>query len=86
MLQARNPTRGRKPLGCRARAIKFTRGRPNRVPHYRALIKIARSTLAYADHAAKQLWQVPDPIAVTLWQGEFHHYRPLIERIIGQTE
>jgi len=70
----------------RARAIKFTRRRPNRVQHYRALIKIARSTLAYADQAAKQLWQVPDPMAVTLWQGEFHHFRPLIERIIRQTE
>ena len=30
--------------------------------------------------------RVPDPLAVTLWQGEFSHYRPLIERIIGQAE
>jgi IS5 family transposase len=70
----------------RAHAIKFTRGRPNRLRHYRALIKITRATLAYLDQAAKQLWQVPDPIAVALWQGEFHHFRPLIERIIWQTE
>ena len=49
----------------RARAIKFTRGRPNRVEHYRALIKIARATLAYLDQAAPLLWQVPDPLAVT---------------------
>ena len=70
----------------RAHAIKFTRGRPNRLQHYRALIKITRATLAYLDQAAKQLWQVPDPIAVALWQGEFHHFRPLIERIIWQTE
>jgi IS5 family transposase len=70
----------------RARAIKFIRGRPNRVQHYRVLIKTAQSTLAYADQAAKQLWQVPDPMAVTLWQGEFHHFRPLIERIIWQAE
>ena len=27
-----------------------------------------------------------DPMAVALWQAEFRHYRPLIERIIGQTE
>ncbi len=26
------------------------------------------------------------PIAATLWQAGFRHYRPLIERIIGQTE
>jgi transposase, IS5 family len=70
----------------RARAIKFTRGRPNRVQQYRELIKITRATLAYLDQAATQLWQVPDPMAVALWQGEFHHYRPLIERIIWQTE
>jgi transposase, IS5 family len=25
-------------------------------------------------------------MAVALWQAEFRHYRPLIERIIGQTE
>ena len=30
--------------------------------------------------------QAPDPIAVALWQAEFRHYRPLIERIIAQTE
>jgi IS5 family transposase len=70
----------------RARAIKFTRGRPHRLQHYRALIKITRATLAHVDQAAKQLWQVPDPMAVALWQGEFHHFRPLIERIIWQTE
>ena len=70
----------------RARSIKFTRGRPNRVEHYRELLKLTRATLAYADQATAQLWQVPDPMAVTLWQGEFHHYRPLVERIIAQTE
>jgi transposase, IS5 family len=70
----------------RARAIKFIRGRPNRVEHYRALIKITRATLAYIDQAATQLWQVPEPMAVALWQGEFRHFRPLIERIIWQAE
>jgi transposase, IS5 family len=70
----------------RARAIKFTRGRPNRVPHYRELIKITRLTLAYLEQAATQLWQVPDPMMVALWQAELCHYRPLIERIIWQSE
>jgi transposase, IS5 family len=42
--------------------------------------------LAYADQATTQLWQVPAPMAVALWQGEFHHYRPLVEQIIAQTE
>jgi IS5 family transposase len=70
----------------RARAIKFIRGRPNRVEHYRALIKITRVTLGYIDQAAAQLWQVPEPMAVALWQGESRHFRPLIERIIWQAE
>jgi len=70
----------------RARAIEFTRGRPNRVPHYRELIKLTQATLAYADQAAMQLWRAPDPMTVVVWQAEFRHYRPLIERIIGQTE
>jgi transposase, IS5 family len=70
----------------RARAIKFTRGRPNRLQHYRALIKITQATLAYLDQAAPQLWQVPAPMMVALWQAELSHYRPLIERIIRQTE
>ncbi len=70
----------------RARAIEFTRGRPNRVPHYRELIKLTRATLAYADQAAMQLWRAPDPMKVVAWQAEFRRYRPLIERIIAQTE
>lgn len=70
----------------RARTIKFTRGRPNRVEHYRELMKLTRATLAYTDQAATQLWQVPDPMIVAVWRAEFHHYRPLIERIIAQAE
>jgi len=27
-----------------------------------------------------------DPMAAALWQAEFGHYRPLVERIIAQTE
>jgi len=70
----------------RARAIESARDRLKRVQHYRELIKLTRATLAYADQAAAQIWQAPDPVAATLWQAEFRHYRPLIERIIGQTE
>jgi len=70
----------------RARAIQFTRGRPNRLQHYRELIKIARVKLTYLDDAAQQLRHVADPMMVALWQAEVGHYRPLIERIIGQTK
>ena len=70
----------------RARAIEYARDRLKRLQHYRELIALTRSTLAYADQAAAQLWRAADPMAATLWQAEFRHYRPLIERIIAQTE
>ena len=70
----------------RARTIEYARDRLKRVQHYRELIKLTRSTLAYADQAAAQLWRAADPMAAALWQAEFRHYRPLIERIIAQTE
>jgi transposase, IS5 family len=77
-------------IGARRRSGRrrssIARRREKRVQHYRQLIKLTRATLAYADQAAAQVWQAPDPIAVALWQAEFRHYRPLIERIIGQTE
>jgi transposase, IS5 family len=69
----------------RARAIEYARARSNRVPHYRELIKLTRATLAHADQAAAQLPQAPDP-ATGPWRAEFRHYRPLIERVIRQTE
>src|SRR5271165_872326 len=70
----------------RARTIEYARDRSKRVPHYRQLIKLTRATLAYADQAATQLWRATDPMAAALWQVEFRYYRPLIERIITQTE
>jgi IS5 family transposase len=69
----------------RARTIEYARDRLKRVPHYRELIALARSTLTYADQAAAQVSRA-DPTAAALWQAEFRHYRPLIERIIAQTE
>ena len=68
----------------RARAIEFTRGRPNRVPHYRELVRLTRATLVYLDQASTKLATVADPRVVP-GQAERHHYRPLIERIIRQT-
>ena len=69
----------------RARAIEFTRGRPNRVPHYRELVKLTRATLAYLDQTSTRLAAVADP-RVQPWQAELRRYHPLIERIIWQTE
>jgi transposase, IS5 family len=70
----------------RARAIEYAPDRVKRVPHYRELIKLTRATLAYADQAAMQLGRAADLMAAAPWQAEFRHYRPLVERIIAQTE
>ena len=69
----------------RAYAIQFTRGRPRRVQQYRELIEITRSMLAYVDVAASRLEQVASP-AAELWRAALARYRPLIERIVSQSE
>jgi len=69
----------------RAHAIQFTRGRPRRVQQYRELIKITRAMLAYLDEAAPRLSRVVSVMA-EVWRAALSHYRPLIEKIIAQTE
>jgi IS5 family transposase len=69
----------------RARNIQFTRARPNRVQLYRELIAITRATLAYMKQASERLAVASTP-AIALWQLQVHHYRPLVERIIRQSE
>jgi transposase, IS5 family len=69
----------------RARNIQFTRGRPNRVELYRELIAIACTTLSYLKQAAERLALASTPL-IALWQVQVRHYRPLIERIIRQSE
>jgi transposase, IS5 family len=69
----------------RARKIQFTRGRPNRVQLYGQLIAITRASLAYLQQASKRLAVAGNPL-ITLWQAQLRHYRPLIERIINQSE
>jgi IS5 family transposase len=69
----------------RARNIQFTRGRPNRVQLYRELIAIARATLAYLEQASERLAVTSTP-AIAVWQIQVRHHRPLIERIISQSQ
>jgi transposase, IS5 family len=69
----------------RAYAIQFTRGRPKRVRQYRELIAIVRAMLASLEVASARLAPLADP-SVLLWRAAHDHYRPLIERVIGQTE
>jgi transposase, IS5 family len=69
----------------RARKIQFTRGRPNRVQLYRELIAITRTTLADLTQASERLAVATTP-PIALWQIQVRHYRPLVERIIRQSE
>ncbi|CDM60186.1 transposase, IS5 family (plasmid) [Rhizobium favelukesii] len=53
--------------------------------HYRELLKITRTTLSYLEQAVERPTLAVGP-AVELWQAQVCHYKPLIERIIAQTE
>jgi transposase, IS5 family len=69
----------------RARKIQFTRGRPNRVQLYRELIAITHATLVYLKQASERLAVASTP-PIAVWQIQVRHYRPLVERIIRQSE
>ena len=69
----------------RARAIQFIRGQPKRVQLYRELTGIARAALADLCRAEARLAKQEEP-QIVLWQAKASHYRPLIERIIAQSE
>jgi IS5 family transposase len=69
----------------RARDIQYTRGRPKRVQLYRELINLTRASLAYLQRATTRLATATD-LAASLWRAKVDHYRPLIERIIAQSE
>jgi len=69
----------------RARVIQFMRGRPNRVQLYQELIALTRTTVAYLQQASERLAVARTPL-ITLWQNQVRHYRPLVERIIRQSE
>src|SRR5689334_16136621 len=62
----------------RWQAIEFTRGRPKRVPLYRADQDRLRDAAARLSGSANP--------AVTLWRTKVHRYEPLVERVIAQTE
>jgi IS5 family transposase len=69
----------------RAYAIQFTRGRPKRVQQYRELLKITRQMLADLEEAAVRLGTLASP-KIRRWNEAFAGYRPLIEKVLSQTE
>lgn len=71
----------------RMRAIQYTRGRVKKVALYRDLIAVTRRSLGYLEGIERVLLTLPvDPVLHTGWREEVGHFRPLIERVIDQTE
>jgi IS5 family transposase len=71
----------------RARAIRYTRGKDKKATLYQDLITVTQNTLGYVEQASIRLSDpCIDPIERILWQAQFDHYKPLIERVIDQTE
>ncbi len=71
----------------RARAIRYTRGSKKRTPLYRDLLKVTRATLGYVEAVGECLQQAGVwGTAFEGWLGQAHYYKPLIERVISQTE
>lgn len=71
----------------RTRAIRYTRGKDKKAALYRDLITVTRNTLRYVEEASLRLSDPRiDPLERTAWQTRLEHYKPLIERVIDQTE
>jgi IS5 family transposase len=71
----------------RTRAIRYTRGKDKKAALYRDLITVTEHTLRYVEQACIRLSDPRiDPLKSTLWQAQLDHYKPLIERVIDQTE
>ncbi len=70
----------------RARAIDYSRGQDKKRRLYRDLIAVSRTTLDYLQAASARLSAAPGDIGVEAWLAALRHYRPLITRIIEQTE
>lgn len=71
----------------RAHEIFNTKGMPKKVPLYADLIKVTSNTLAYLDVAEVAVHVgCTDPLAASAWQAQVTHFKPLIQRVIDQTQ
>jgi IS5 family transposase len=72
----------------RMRKIFHTRGMERKVPLYRELVEVTRTTLGYVREAEWQLGEsgVVAVLELEGWLAQVRHYKPLIERVIEQTE
>jgi IS5 family transposase len=71
----------------RMRAIDYSRGQDQKARLYRDLLKVTRQSLAYLDQIEADLKDAAvDSLLLAVWRSEVERYRPLIERVIDQTE
>ena len=72
----------------RTRSICYTRGQNEKAALYRDLIEATRKSLGYVEEASIKLLAVMpfEPMACELWQAQFNHYKPLILKVIDQSE
>jgi len=72
----------------RTRAICYTRGQQHKAQLYRDLIDVTQKTLGYIETAGIQLYAAGQRqwLACEMWYLEVNHYKPLIERVIDQTQ
>ena len=72
----------------RARAIEYTRGKEKQGRLYKDLIEVTRKSLQYVEEADRVLDCVgtAQPLDYTLWKAEVAQFKPLILRVIDQTE
>lgn len=75
----------RRAAKARRRLIEHTRSREKRRAAYRDLVKITRASLTYLEEAASALAGLATA-AAERWRAEAARMRPLIERVIEQTE
>ena len=72
----------------RMRAIQYTRGADKRARLYRDLLAVTERNVRYVDEAAMTLHAARAylPLDYAAWRSQWAHFKPLIRRVIEQTE
>ena len=72
----------------RMRAIEYTRGQDKKARLYRDLLAVTEKSLCYIEDAAIALHiaQASLPLDYAVWRSQLAHFKPLIRRVIEQTE
>lgn len=72
----------------RMRAIEYTRGQDKKARLYRDLLDVTEKSLRYIEDAAMTLHvaRASLPLDYGVWRSQLAHFKPLIRRVIAQTE